>query len=341
MLVMTPPTRTRRPSTSASTRRPARSRTSPAACTARCGWATSRTSPTPPRHWASAPGRSPRWPTTSRPYRDGAGRRAARASTRPSTRCCRTPSGATRSASCSTSCGWSRTTGRSTGCAHACEATARGFADVARELPNVIGRTDIRGERWLEGTFWRRARLEGNDVGYTLDRRRRPRTRTTLHWGRNHGAVEPGTLLLADMGIETDELYTADVTRTMPVDGEWTPAQLRVYRAVQEAQAAGIAEVKAGRRLPGRAPGGHVGARRSPALVGHPRRPGRGLVRRGPETPGRRPAPPVHAARHLAHARHRRARLRAGPRGELPRRARWPPGTSSPSSRGCTSRSTT
>ena len=48
------------------------------------------------------------------------------------------------------------------------------------------------------------------------------------------------------MGVETDELYTADVTRTMPVDGKWSPAQLKVYRAVLEAQAAGIAEVKAG-----------------------------------------------------------------------------------------------
>jgi Xaa-Pro aminopeptidase len=58
--------------------------------------------------------------------------------------------------------------------------------------------------------------------------------------------VEPGGLLLADMGVETDELYTADVTRTLPVSGEWTPEQLKVYRAVQEAQTAGIAEVKAG-----------------------------------------------------------------------------------------------
>jgi Xaa-Pro aminopeptidase len=128
---------------------------------------------------------------------------------------------------------------------HACEATGRGFADVVRELPNVIGRADIRGERWLEGTFWRRARLEGNDVGYTsiLGSGRHA---TTLHWWRNHGVVEPGSLLLADMGVETDELYTADVTRTLPVSGEWSPDQLRVYRAVQEAQAAGVAEVKAG-----------------------------------------------------------------------------------------------
>jgi Xaa-Pro aminopeptidase len=129
--------------------------------------------------------------------------------------------------------------------AYACEATARGFADVARELPRVIGRSDVRGERWLEGTFWRRARLEGNEAGYTAIVGSGAHA-TTLHWWRNHGVVQPGSLLLADMGVETDELYTADVTRTMPVDGEWSPAQLKVYRAVHEAQAAGIAEVKAG-----------------------------------------------------------------------------------------------
>jgi Xaa-Pro aminopeptidase len=129
--------------------------------------------------------------------------------------------------------------------AYACEATARGFADVVRELPRVIGRDDLRGERWLEGTFWRRARLEGNEVGYTAIVGSGTHA-TTLHWWRNHGTVQPGSLLLADMGVETDELYTADVTRTMPVSGQWSPAQLKVYRAVLEAQAAGIAEVKAG-----------------------------------------------------------------------------------------------
>jgi Xaa-Pro aminopeptidase len=128
---------------------------------------------------------------------------------------------------------------------HACEITARGFADVAREIPHVLGRTDLRGERWLEGTFWRRARLEGNEVGYGSIVGAGAHG-TTLHWWRNHGSIEPGQLLLADMGVETDELYTADVTRTMPVTGEWTAEQLRVYRAVAEAQAAGIAEVKAG-----------------------------------------------------------------------------------------------
>jgi len=127
----------------------------------------------------------------------------------------------------------------------ACDATALGFGDVARELPLLIERGTPRGERWLEGTFWRRARLEGNDVGYTSIVGAGAHG-TTLHWWRNHGRIEPGQLLLADMGIETDELYTADVTRTMPVTGEWTPEQRRVYQAVYEAQSAGIAEVRAG-----------------------------------------------------------------------------------------------
>jgi Xaa-Pro aminopeptidase len=109
----------------------------------------------------------------------------------------------------------------------------------------LLERGGQRGERWLEGTFWRRARLEGNEVGYTSIVGAGSHG-TTLHWWRNNGDIAPGQLLLADMGIETDDLYTADVTRTMPVNGEWTPEQRKVYDAVVEAQAAGIAEVKAG-----------------------------------------------------------------------------------------------
>jgi Xaa-Pro aminopeptidase len=127
---------------------------------------------------------------------------------------------------------------------HACDITARGFADVVREIPRVLDRP-VRGERWLEGTFWRRARLEGNEVGYGSIVGSGAHA-TTLHWWRNHGALQSGQLLLADMGVETDALYTADVTRTMPLNGEWTPVQRRVYDAVREAQDAGIAEVKAG-----------------------------------------------------------------------------------------------
>ncbi|MGV1004697.1 MAG: aminopeptidase P family protein [Candidatus Nanopelagicales bacterium] len=127
---------------------------------------------------------------------------------------------------------------------HACQATARGFADVAREIPLVLDRP-VRGERWLEGTFWRRARLEGNEVGYNSIIGSGANG-TTLHWWRNHGSLSSGDLLLADMGVESDDLYTADVTRTFPLSGEWSQTQRMVYEAVREAQAAGIAECQVG-----------------------------------------------------------------------------------------------
>lgn len=44
----------------------------------------------------------------------------------------------------------------------AVDSTVRGFTDVVRELATAIATS----ERWIEGTFFRRARLEGNAVGY-------------------------------------------------------------------------------------------------------------------------------------------------------------------------------
>jgi Xaa-Pro aminopeptidase len=127
----------------------------------------------------------------------------------------------------------------------ACDATTRGFSDVAAELPPLLAAGGKRGERWLEGTFWRRARTEGNEVGYTSIVGAGQHA-TTLHWWRNDGDIAAGQLLLADMGVELDSLFTADVTRTMPVNGEWSTVQWTLYAAVLEAQVAGIAEVKAG-----------------------------------------------------------------------------------------------
>ncbi|HVV31234.1 MAG TPA: Xaa-Pro aminopeptidase [Mycobacteriales bacterium] len=120
-------------------------------------------------------------------------------------------------------------------------ATARGFADVLAE------RRGARqfGERWLEGTFWRRARAEGNDVGYSSVVACGPHA-TTLHWNRNNGPVDDGDLLLLDMGIELTSLYTADVTRTVPVGGRFSPAQRQVYELVLAAQQAGFAAAEPG-----------------------------------------------------------------------------------------------
>ncbi|WP_107364746.1 aminopeptidase P family protein [Streptomyces agglomeratus] len=124
---------------------------------------------------------------------------------------------------------------------HACQATARGFEDVVR----VLGTDTPTLERAIEGTFYMRARIEGNDVGYASVCAAGPHA-TTLHWVRNDGETRPGELLLIDAGVESRNLYTADVTRTLPVDGRFTPVQRKVYDAVYEAQSAGIAAVGPG-----------------------------------------------------------------------------------------------
>jgi Xaa-Pro aminopeptidase len=125
----------------------------------------------------------------------------------------------------------------------ACAATAQGFRDVVAELSRAVATS----ERWIEGTFFRRARVEGNDVGYGSICAAGPHA-TTLHWVRNDGPVRPGELLLLDAGVETDTLYTADVTRTLPIGGEFDELQRAVYQAVYDAQEAGIAAVKPGNR---------------------------------------------------------------------------------------------
>ena len=123
----------------------------------------------------------------------------------------------------------------------AVDSTVRGFEDVVRSLDKA----QATSERYIEGTFFLRARVEGNDVGYGSICAAGPHA-TTLHWMRNDGAVRSGELLLLDAGVETHTLYTADVTRTLPVDGRFTELQRKIYDAVYEAQEAGIAAVKPG-----------------------------------------------------------------------------------------------
>ncbi|MDJ0334505.1 aminopeptidase P family protein [Salinibacterium sp. G-O1] len=122
-------------------------------------------------------------------------------------------------------------------------ATQLGFDDVIADLPQVIAHN--RGERLVEGTFNRRARAEGNTVGYDTIAASGPHA-CVLHWTRNDGAVVPGDLILIDAGIELDSYYTADITRTLPVNGTFTEVQRRIYDAVLEAADAAFAIVKPG-----------------------------------------------------------------------------------------------
>lgn len=128
----------------------------------------------------------------------------------------------------------------------ACAATAKGFDAIVRALPDAVARG--RGERWVEGQFGLVARHEGNGVGYDSIAAAGDHA-CTLHWIRNDGEVRDGDLILVDAGVEVDSLYTADVTRTMPVNGHFSDAQRRVYQAVLDAQEAGLAAVRPGNRF--------------------------------------------------------------------------------------------
>jgi len=122
-------------------------------------------------------------------------------------------------------------------------ATHDGFRDIVESLSEAVGHE--RGERIIEGVFHQRARLAGNDVGYGTIAASGPHA-CILHWVRNDGPVNPGDLVLVDAGVELDTLYTADITRTLPVSGSFSPIQRRVYEAVLEAADAAFDVVKPG-----------------------------------------------------------------------------------------------
>ncbi len=126
---------------------------------------------------------------------------------------------------------------------HSVAATIEGFEDVVRSLDKAIAHQ--RGERIVEGAFFARARAEGNELGYDTIAAS-GNNATILHWIRNNGTVREGEVLLLDAGVEADSLYTADITRSLPVSGKFTDVQRKIYQAVLDAADAAFAAVKPG-----------------------------------------------------------------------------------------------
>jgi Xaa-Pro aminopeptidase len=119
----------------------------------------------------------------------------------------------------------------------------RGFEDIVKVLPKAA--MTPRGERVIETAFFARARLEGNDLGYETIAAA-GKNACILHWITNHGPVNSGELVLVDAGVEMDSFYTADITRTLPINGKYSEAQLELYQAVLEAADAAFAVAKPG-----------------------------------------------------------------------------------------------
>jgi Xaa-Pro aminopeptidase len=71
---------------------------------------------------------------------------------------------------------------------------------------------------------------------------------TTLHYDESQGPVKAGELMLMDVGAEYGH-YSADVTRTFPVNGKFTKEQAEVYQIVYDAQEAAAKATKPGATL--------------------------------------------------------------------------------------------
>jgi Xaa-Pro aminopeptidase len=96
-------------------------------------------------------------------------------------------------------------------------------------------------EAAIDFTFRRRG---GSGPGYTTIAGA-GRNATVLHYITNDAQIRDGDLVLVDAGCEYDH-YTADITRTWPANGTFTPAQRRVYDLVLEAQVGAISLARPG-----------------------------------------------------------------------------------------------
>lgn len=68
---------------------------------------------------------------------------------------------------------------------------------------------------------------------------------TQLHYMKDTAAAKPGDLIVIDAAAEYRG-YAADITRTLPVSGTFTPAQRAIYQLVRDAQAAAERVAKPG-----------------------------------------------------------------------------------------------
>ena len=115
---------------------------------------------------------------------------------------------------------------------HAVDITAEGFQRAYAVA--VPGTWEYEIQAQFEFTFLRRNAHWGYPciVGSGVNA-------TTLHYETNKDQMHDGDLLLMDDAAEFDG-YSADVTRTIPVNGKFTARQADIYRLVWDAQQAGI-----------------------------------------------------------------------------------------------------
>ncbi|HZS43839.1 MAG TPA: aminopeptidase P N-terminal domain-containing protein [Blastocatellia bacterium] len=68
---------------------------------------------------------------------------------------------------------------------------------------------------------------------------------TILHYSENQNKIEDGALVVVDIGAEY-KYYTADITRTFPANGKFTPRQREIYQLVLDTQKFAQSQIKPG-----------------------------------------------------------------------------------------------
>ncbi|MGH9755676.1 MAG: aminopeptidase P N-terminal domain-containing protein [Blastocatellia bacterium] len=133
---------------------------------------------------------------------------------------------------------------------HAVDITAEAFHRIFAVAAPAMHEYEIQAE--FEYTFRRRG---ADNWGYPCIVGAGANA-TTLHYITNQERLDDGSLLLMDCASEFDH-YTADVTRTIPVNGKFTKEQAEIYNIVLEAETEAIKQVR---------PGNTVGTRRDPRI---------------------------------------------------------------------------
>ena len=121
----------------------------------------------------------------------------------------------------------------------AIEITGHSLVDALRKIPKLQYEYEVQAE--IEYGFKKRgAQRLGfpSIVGAG-------KNSTFLHYEDNYGKLDPGAVILMDVGAEWD-YYSADITRTVPVSGKFSPEQAKIYQLVLDAQTAAIESLKPG-----------------------------------------------------------------------------------------------
>ncbi|MDW8107776.1 MAG: aminopeptidase P family protein [Armatimonadota bacterium] len=121
----------------------------------------------------------------------------------------------------------------------AIEATIAGHRALAQRLKPGVH------EYELEGAAQDAFRRHGSErEGYPMIIASGPNA-CILHYSANKRRISAGELVLVDIGAEYS-YYTADITRTYPASGKFTPRQRELYRAVLDALKYAESEAKPG-----------------------------------------------------------------------------------------------